>query len=179
VYLIKSPTKLDKNQPYYSVVWNDWMTRVRPGGAYPLIVSWPYVQLAIISRARACIGTSAYVYHSEKSRPPLVVNCHTFLWWVFNWRVGRFPWNFSQQLYFGEPLPRSHARTCDLVFRRGCRWNMKDSRRATLPVGHVGILTPGHNVIHACHDQGTVVEEPMAKYANGGPECDVVYRFPT
>jgi len=124
--------------------------------------------------ARSCIKASRYSFRKEDSSPPGVVNCHTLIWWVFRQCAIEMPWGLLDQLNLGEPVERDCSDwTGCLVFTTG-RWgNYRDDDRAKDGVGHVGIITESHTVVHA---SDVVIEEPWDVFLGNGRQLRGIYR---
>ncbi|MCB9798659.1 C40 family peptidase [Candidatus Nomurabacteria bacterium] len=112
-----------------------------------------------VEMARGQIGQSQYVKHVSASLAPELVDCSSFVKWIYSqmgvW-LPRFSAEQSQQgqaLKNGEPFQDG-----DLGFTLGYHsWTHVDP-----PVGHVVLLTEKGTAIHASNGGRNVIEEPIA-----------------
>ncbi|MBI2643932.1 MAG: C40 family peptidase [Candidatus Wildermuthbacteria bacterium] len=130
--------------------------------------------LLAVQTARAFVARARYCFLEEECRPPELVNCFVFISCVFHAHGIALPQDLLGQLYAGKPIPFGEHAPGDLIFTQG-RWGgYRDENRACFPVGHVGIITEHHTVIHASWRARRVVEDPLEKFL--GPKFRGIYR---
>ncbi|MAF81093.1 hypothetical protein CL628_03730 [bacterium] len=129
------------------------------------------VRQQLVAQARSYVGVASYEFRNEVSLPPLLVNCHTYLWWVYQSLGIYMPWHFLEQLQWGRLVPPRKAQPGDFVYRPGQQWNLQvaDESGHTYRVGHVGLLTECGTVIHASQPAGTVIEVPTKRFFDTSP----------
>ena len=110
----------------------------------------------IIVLARQLVGRARYEYLARLEDAPRVVNCMTLIEWAF----GRYGVVFPKRriewwVELGTAVAVSDLIACDLVFTKGPR----NFPVQGIPggIGHVGLVTEAHTVIHATNYVG--VEE--------------------
>lgn len=120
------------------------------------------VEVDVISLARDCIGKSVFKRNSRVDWAPGVVDCSSFVKWLYSMRGIRIPRRPIQQSLFGVKINELDIREGDLVFKSGARdLYFEDPKRG---VGHVGIVTESRSVIHAT--VGGVVEVPFSSFTD-------------
>ncbi|HEX7456401.1 MAG TPA: NlpC/P60 family protein [Candidatus Nanoarchaeia archaeon] len=120
---------------------------------------------AMIEAARDCIGKSEYD-RVDPRLAPLVVDCATFLMWVYGQRGVLLPRYPIQQRKMGRPIDLLEVRIGDLLFMRGYRPLYDDDPNNA--VGHCGIVTEKGTVVHAANGRVGVIEQPMERFVGGG-----------
>lgn len=129
------------------------------------------IEELVVNTARELVGKARYVYRHEECEPPYEVSCSVLVQWAFMQCKVDMPPMSSQLLrdllYLGEPADACDLRKGHLVFTAGRRDECRDSDRAILGVGHVGISTGDQTVVHASFTKRTVVEEPTALFLGG------------
>lgn len=116
-------------------------------------------EVDMIGLARKCVGTSTYRRGARLSEAPAVVDCSSFMKWLYAMRGIWLPRRSIQQRKLGEAIPLDALHAGDLVFVSGrVDYYMDDPADG---VGHVGIATGENTVIHAANKRSNVVETPL------------------
>lgn len=127
-------------------------------------------QVQISALARQSIGTSVYQRGARTHDAPHIMDCSSFVKWVFGELGIWIPRRSIQQYYAGTPVPLDHLREGDLVFRPGVT-NWYHTHRNE-QIGHVGIYTNDHLIIHAANRSQGVTTSSVEDYiANGFSGC--------
>jgi len=120
------------------------------------------VEVNIIALAQQCIDTSQYRRGAKPSEAPKVVDCSSFIKWLYAQRGIWLPRRSIQQRELGETINLDKLITGDVVFVSGrIDYYHNDPSNG---VGHVGIATGGGTVIHAANREVNVVESPLEKF---------------
>jgi len=125
------------------------------------------VPIDLVSLARSCVGRSTYRRGARAHEAPGTVDCSSFTKWLLG-RAGIWiPRRSIQQRDWvgngGHAVnDRDDIRSGDLVFASG--WRDYYDEDPANGVGHVGIATNTHSVIHAVNATLGVVESPIAKF---------------
>ncbi len=120
------------------------------------------LEIDILSIARECMKTSRYKRGALPSEAPYVVDCSSFMKWLYGQRGIWLPRRSIQQREFGEKVQLEKARAGDLVFVKGVfDWYYDDPSDG---VGHVGILTENKTVIHACDKKVNIIESSFERF---------------
>ena len=120
------------------------------------------VEVDIIALARQCIGISQYRRGARPSEAPLVVDCSSFIKWLYAQRGIWLPRRSIQQRELGEVVNLDELVAGDAVFISG-RIDYYHDDPAN-GVGHVGIATGYGTVVHAADRKVNVVESPLDKF---------------
>ena len=120
------------------------------------------VEVDIIALARQCIGTSQYRRGARPSEAPAVVDCSSFIKWLYAQRGIWLPRRSIQQRELGEVVNLDELVAGDAVFISG-RIDYYHDDPAN-GVGHVGIATGYGTVVHAADRKVNVVESPLDKF---------------
>ena len=120
------------------------------------------VEVDIIALARQCIGTSQYRRGARPSEAPTVVDCSSFIKWLYAQRGIWLPRRSIQQRELGEVVNLDELVAGDVVFISG-RIDYYHDDPAN-GVGHVGIATGYGTVVHAADRKVNVVESPLDKF---------------
>ena len=123
------------------------------------------VEVDIIALARQCIGTSQYRRGARLSEAPTVVDCSSFVKWLYARRGIWLPRRSIQQRELGEVINIDELVAGDLVFISG--WIDYYHDDPANGVGHVGIVTSDKTVIHAADRKTNIVENPLDKFVSG------------
>lgn len=124
------------------------------------------IDVDCIALARQCMGTSLYRRGARLLEAPAVVDCSSFVKWLYAQRGIWLPRRSIQQRAFGEVV---HSKQCiagDLIFVSGCIDYYDDD--PTDGVGHVGMATGDGTVIHAANSTANVVETQLEAFMSGG-----------
>lgn len=116
----------------------------------------------LIKLARGCIHTSTYRRGAKPSEAPTVVDCSSFIKWLYGQRGIWLPRRSIQQRELGTPVPIDDVGVGDVVFVSG-RVNYYDTDPED-GVGHVGIATRENTIIHAASPDVHVVESSFASF---------------
>ncbi|MDP2932544.1 MAG: NlpC/P60 family protein [bacterium] len=120
------------------------------------------IKVDIIALARQRIGTSQYRRGARFSEAPTVVDCSSFIKWLYAQRGVWLPRRSIQQREFGEVVNLDELIAGDVVFISG--WFDFYHDDPTDGVGHVGIATGDGTVIHAANKKANVVESPLDRF---------------
>lgn len=120
------------------------------------------LEVNLIALARQCIQTSIYRRGAASTEAPTVVDCSSFIKWLYGQRGIWLPRRSIQQRQLGIPIPIEEVGTGDVIFVSGrinyYHTNPQDG------VGHVGIATGEGTVIHAANHNVHVVESPLKDF---------------
>ena len=119
-------------------------------------------EIDIIALARRCIGTSKYRRGARLSEAPAVIDCSSFIKWLYAQRGIWLPRRSIQQHELGEVVSLDELIAGDLVFVSG--WIDYYHDDPANGVGHVGVATGDNTVIHAANRKANVVESPLDKF---------------
>ncbi|KKS36954.1 MAG: NLP/P60 protein [Parcubacteria group bacterium GW2011_GWA2_42_14] len=117
------------------------------------------VDVDMISLARQCIGVSKYRRAARPSEAPNIVDCSSFVKWLYAQRGIWLPRRTIQQRQYGKTVDINELTAGDLIFLSG-RLNYYDDD-TTDGVGHVGIATSKNTVIHAVNSRVNIIEVPL------------------
>jgi cell wall-associated NlpC family hydrolase len=118
----------------------------------------------LIVLARQCIGKSLYRRGAKPSQAPDIVDCSSFVKWLYVQRGIWLPRRSIQQREIGQGVGLDQVRIGDLVFGSGpINYYIDDPSDN---VGHVGIATADSTVIHAAKQKVGVVESPLSSFAD-------------
>jgi len=120
------------------------------------------VKVDIISLARECIGKSKYSRGVRSSEAPAVLDCSSFIKWLYGERGIWLPRRSIQQREVGQEVNLEEIIAGDVVFVSGridyYDHDLKDG------VGHVGIASGEGTIIHAANKKSHVIETPIGKF---------------
>ncbi|MBI2474731.1 MAG: C40 family peptidase [Candidatus Taylorbacteria bacterium] len=119
----------------------------------------------IIELARSCIGRSLYRRGARPDAAPDIVDCSSFVKWLYGQRGIWLPRRSIQQREHGEVIQPSEIEKDDLVFTSG-RIDYFD-KDPTDGVGHVGIATGEGTIVHAANKKVNVVETALERFLDG------------
>lgn len=120
------------------------------------------LQVDLIALARECIGTSIYRRGARPSEAPKIVDCSSFVKWLYAQRGIWVPRRSIQQRELGEEVQLAEVMAGDIIFISGCiDYYLDDPSDG---VGHVGIATDNGTVIHAANKKLNVVESSLEKF---------------
>jgi hypothetical protein len=122
------------------------------------------VKVNIIALARQCITTSRYRRGARLFEAPAIVDCSSFIKWLYGQRGIWLPRRSIQQRELGEAVNLNELIAGDVVFVSGwIDYYYDDSANG---VGHVGIATGNGTIIHAADRKINVVETPLDKFVD-------------
>ena len=120
------------------------------------------LEVDIIALARQCIGASQYRRAARLSEAPAIVDCSSFVKWLYARRGIWLPRRSIQQRELGEVIDLDELVAGDLVFVSG--WIDCYHDDPADGVGHVGVATSDGTVIHAANRKAHIVESPLDKF---------------
>lgn len=124
------------------------------------------VPVDLIGLARRCMHTSTYRRSARLSEAPEVVDCSSFMKWLYGQRGIWLPRRSIQQREMGDTVARTDIQAGDLVFSSGrIDYYLTDPEDG---VGHVGIATDENTVIHAANRTLGIIESPLAHFTDNG-----------
>lgn len=116
----------------------------------------------IVALARECINVSLYRRGARFCEAPSVVDCSSYIKWLYAQRGVWLPRRSIQQREFGEEINLENVNGGDVVFTSGpidyYRHDPIDG------VGHVAVVTDQKTVIHADGQQGVVIETTIQDF---------------
>lgn len=123
------------------------------------------VEVDIIALARQCIGTSKYRRGARLFEAPSVVDCSSFIKWLYGQRGIWLPRRSIQQRKFGEAVSLDELVAGDVVFTSG--WIDYYYDDPADGVGHVGIATgEDGTVVHAANKKCGVTESSLDSFVD-------------
>ena len=120
------------------------------------------IDVDLVALARACVQSSRYRRGAHPSEAPDIVVCSSFTKWLYGQRGIWLPRRSIQQRAFGSHVPADAIAVGDLVFTSG--YIDYFDHDPSDGVGHVGIATDTHTVIHAANRTAGVIETPLAAF---------------
>jgi hypothetical protein len=120
------------------------------------------IEIDIIALARQFIGKTRYERGVKHLEAPHIVDCSSFMKWLYGQRGFWLPRLAIQQREDGLLVDQSELTTHDLVFIAG-RFGFYHDNPAD-SVSHVGIVTPERTIIHAERRSGSAVEVPLDEF---------------
>jgi len=120
------------------------------------------LEVNMIALARSCIQTSTYRRGAKPSEAPTVVDCSSFIKWLYGQRGIWLPRRSIQQRELGIPVPINEVGAGDVVFVSG--WIDYYHTDPKDGVGHVGIATGEGTVIHAADRKVHVIESSFESF---------------
>lgn len=120
------------------------------------------IEVDIIALARSCIKTSIYRRGAKPSEAPKVVDCSSFIKWLYGQRGIWLPRRSIQQREFGIPVSINEVNAGDIIFVSG--WINYYQNNPKDGVGHVGIATGEGTVIHAANRNVHVIESDFESF---------------
>jgi len=120
------------------------------------------VDVDLIVLAMQCIGTSRYRRGARLFDAPAIVDCSSFVKWLYAARGIWLPRRSIQQREYGETVDLHEIVGGDLVFVSG--WIDYYNDNPSNGVGHVGIATDNGTVIHAANRKDNVTESPLTQF---------------
>src|SRR3989344_1517554 len=117
------------------------------------------IEVDIVSLARKCVGTSRYRRGARLFEAPAVVDCSSFMKWLYAQRGIWLARRSIQQSEYGEAIGLGEIIQGDLGFTSGRIDYYQDN--PSNGIGHVGIATGEGTVIHAANKKVNIVESPL------------------
>src|SRR5574343_270051 len=120
------------------------------------------LEVDLIAMAYSCIKTSTYRRGAKPLEAPTVVDCSSFIKWLYGQRGIWLPRRSIQQREFGDSVGMGDISAGDVVFVSGYidyyHTDINDG------VGHVGIATGKGTVIHAANRMVNVIESSLKEF---------------
>lgn len=120
------------------------------------------IDVDMVSLARQCIGASKYRRGARPSEAPAVVDCSSFIKWLYGMRGIWLPRRSIQQRELGEVVSLDELVAGDIVFVSG--WIDYYYDNPANGVGHVGVFAGNGTIIHAANGKVGVVESPLCEF---------------
>ncbi len=120
------------------------------------------VHVNILSIARKYIGHAQYLRGVSVSKAPDVIDCSSYMKWLYAHLGIWIPRRSVQQRWHGEPVGVDDVAALDLVFTTGFKNYYIDDHSDG--VGHVGMVTESRTVIHAASKEHGLMETPIASF---------------
>jgi peptidoglycan endopeptidase LytE len=120
------------------------------------------LEVDLIALARQCVKTSRYRRGAKPSEAPMVVDCSSFIKWLYGQRGIWLPRRSIQQRELGISIPIEEIGAGDVIFVSG--WIDYYHSDPKDGVGHVGIATGEGTVIHAADRKAHVVESSLESF---------------
>lgn len=139
-------------------------------------LGYKQVHESITQLACTRIGRSQYKRNCQQSEAPDFVDCSSFVKWIYARKGIWLPRHPIDQRYSGQDITDCCKQVLlqegDLLFstgRRNLYWDTSSSG-----VGHVGIVSSNHTVIHAANSKVGIIEQPLDKILQTWPNRGVV-----
>ena len=125
------------------------------------------VEVDIMRIARRCIplSRSGFIHYRRGARmveAPWVVDCSSFVKWLYGRRGVWLPRRSIQQSERGWPVKLDELVAGDLIFTAGAVSYYYDD--PAQGVGHVGMYSGVGTVIHAADSRAGVIETPLSRF---------------
>lgn len=120
------------------------------------------LEVDVVELARQCIGVSIYRRGARPWQAPGVVDCSSFIKWLYGQRGIWLPRRSIQQRELGQGVDLGNLVSGDVVFTSG--WINYYHTSPEDGVGHVGIATGKGTVVHAANKKVNVVESSLAEF---------------
>lgn len=141
-----------------AVILEDLDLPIPPEQALDILCKKGFVKIDVdlSGLARQCVGKSQYRRGAQPSEAPDIVDCSSFIKWLFAQRGIWLPRRTIQQKERGEILRGFQVQKDDVVFVSGhINYYRKEPRDG---VGHVGIATERGTIIHAANTKEGIIE---------------------
>lgn len=120
------------------------------------------IKVDLIILARECIGISQYSRGARLREAPAVVDCSSFIKWLYGKRGIWLPRRSIQQSEIGERIESNEKIAGDVIFTSGALdYYLSDPREG---IGHVGIATGEGTIIHAANSKVNVIESSFEAF---------------
>lgn len=120
------------------------------------------VETDLMELAHGCLGTSQYRRSARLSEAPAVVDCSSFIKWLYGMCGIWLPRRTIQQRELGESITLDQMVAGDVVFFTGSVNYYHDD--PSHGVGHVGIVTDDGKVIHAAGRKEGVIKQELDEF---------------
>lgn len=120
------------------------------------------IEVDIIELARQCIGKSEYQRGVKISEAPAVLDCSSFMKYLYAQLGIWIPRRSIQQRELGEVIKLEKVQAGDLIFVSGyIDYYINNPLDG---VGHVGIVTNTNTVIHAANKKNGIIESSINNF---------------
>lgn len=118
------------------------------------------IDIDVVQESYNLIGNAIYQRGAKPSQAPKIVDCSSFVKWIYSRRGIWLPRRSIQQRDLGEHIEINDIQSGDVVFISGyIDYYNNDPNDG---VGHVGIATGKDTIIHAANKNVHVVESTLA-----------------
>lgn len=121
------------------------------------------IQTYIVELACKCVGRSKYKRAALPSLAPEIVDCSSFVKWLYGQCGIWLPRRSIQQHDYGVHVGIPDIKAGDLVFATGYR-NYHNASLPDIRIGHVGLYVGDDRVIHAASSKRGIVEDPFSVF---------------
>ncbi|WKZ24691.1 MAG: NlpC/P60 family protein [Patescibacteria group bacterium] len=122
------------------------------------------IEVDIIELARQCIDRSKYQRGARLCEAPNIVDCSSFIKWLYS-QIGIWlPRRSIQQKELGEEISLKDLIAGDVIFTSGYINYYQDNPKKG--IGHVGIATGNNTVIHAANKRVGITEVSVSEFIN-------------
>lgn len=120
------------------------------------------IEIDLIELARMCIGKSQYKRGAKISEAPSLLDCSSFMKYLYAQYGIWLPRRSIQQRELGTSVAVENLIAGDLVFVSGhINYFINDELDG---VGHVGIVTDSNTVIHAANKESGIIETSIKNF---------------
>jgi len=122
------------------------------------------LEVNLIALARQCIKISTYHRGAKFTEAPIIVDCSSFIKWLYGQQGIWLPRRSIQQREFGVSVPINKIYKGDVVFVSGLiDYYYNDPSNG---VGHVGIATGEGTIIHVANREANIIESSLENFAS-------------
>lgn len=133
------------------------------------------ITIDLVVLARQCIGVSKYRRGAAPELAPGIVDCSSFVRWLYGHKGIWLPRRSIQQMAVGRATRLASADAGDLIFTTGpINYYVRDPDSG---VGHVGFVTNAKTVIHAAGEHRGVIETPLEQFIGGRNKLRGIRRY--
>ncbi len=120
------------------------------------------IHVDIISLARRCVVTSSYERGAPLFKAPTVMDCSSFIKWLYGQRGIWLPRRSIQQREMGEKVEMKSMIAGDVIFTTGIKnYHFTDPADG---VGHVGIYAGEGTVVQAVNKKFNIKESSLERF---------------
>jgi len=120
------------------------------------------IDVDMLALAKENIGQCQFVRGARLSQAPSIIDCSSFTKWLYAQCGIWVPRRSVQQICHGDPVEPEKVMPRDLIFTTGIKNYYRDD--PSYGVGHVGIVTECHKVIHAASESLGIIESPIESF---------------
>ncbi len=120
------------------------------------------LEIDMVALARKCVKISKHHRGARLLEAPTIVDCSSFIKWLYGQRGIWLPRRSIQQRNFGRAVSTKEIIAGDVLFTSG--WINYYQHDPSDGVGHVGIATGEGTVIHATNKTLNVIESPIETF---------------